>query len=293
MCTAVLSVSPGLPVLLAGVRDEFTDRAWAPPGRHWPSLPGLLGGRDLQAGGTWLAVAPDGRRAACVLNGIGQLARAGQRQSRGTLPLRAAAGEPLDRDELARLDPFRLLTVEPGRAVIQSWNGAEFIERDLPPGLHMVVNSDLASDLLAAQPTSAARHNTLAASHSAPAASDSTPAASDSTPASTPARQRAAAEGRAHERARISHFLPLFEAARRPIPAGGVPAAEAWGDWLPLVNGGGLDAHDPRALIVRRRFADGRTWGTTSISLVALGPDLVRYDFTGRPGDPGAWARVL
>ena len=29
MCTAVLSIEPGLPVLLAGVRDELTDRAAA------------------------------------------------------------------------------------------------------------------------------------------------------------------------------------------------------------------------------------------------------------------------
>src|SRR5216683_2140419 len=74
MCTAVLSIAPGLPVLLAGVRDELTDRPWEPPGPHWPTYPGLLGGKDLQAGGTWLAVLPSRRRAACVLNGIGLMA---------------------------------------------------------------------------------------------------------------------------------------------------------------------------------------------------------------------------
>jgi len=56
MCTALLSIQPGLPALLVGVRDELSDRAWEPPGRHWPDHPGLVGGRDLQAGGTWLAV---------------------------------------------------------------------------------------------------------------------------------------------------------------------------------------------------------------------------------------------
>src|SRR5258708_27870090 len=123
MCTAVLSVEPGLPVLIAGVRDELADRAWEPPGQHWPGYPGLTGGRDLLAGGTWLAVSQQARRVACVLNGIGQQAPAATRLSRGILPLRAAAGEPLDPGALANLDPFRLLTAEPGLAAPQSWEG--------------------------------------------------------------------------------------------------------------------------------------------------------------------------
>ena len=144
MCTAVLSIEPGLPVLLAGVRDELTDRAWEPPGRHWPQYPELIGGRDLQAGGTWLAVADHDRRVGCVLNAIGTMAPAATRRSRGSLPLTAAAGRPLDRDALADLDPFHLLTAEPGAAIIQSWDGRELTERTLPPGLHFVVNSGLA-----------------------------------------------------------------------------------------------------------------------------------------------------
>lgn len=50
MCTAILSIEPGAPVLLAGIRDELVDRAWEPPGRHWPDHPGLIGGLDLLAG---------------------------------------------------------------------------------------------------------------------------------------------------------------------------------------------------------------------------------------------------
>src|SRR5579859_5789478 len=145
MCTAVLSIEPGLPVLLAGVRDELTDRAWEPPGRHWPQYPGLTGGRDLQAGGTWLAVAQAGRRVACVLNGIGRPAPAAVRRSRGVLPLLAAAGEPHDRRMLAEFDPFLLVVAEPGAALVQSWDGRRLAERALPAGLHMIVNSGLAS----------------------------------------------------------------------------------------------------------------------------------------------------
>ena len=43
---------------------------------------------------------------------------------------------------------------------------------------------------------------------------------------------------------------------------------------------------------MRRDLGPGRIWGTTSISLVALSPDGVRYDFTGTPGDPAAWYPV-
>lgn len=86
MCTAVLSIEPGLPVLLAGIRDELTDRAWRRPWRHWQAYPGLIGGLDLQAGGTWLAVAPRERRVSCVLNGRGAMAPPLARRSRGDLP---------------------------------------------------------------------------------------------------------------------------------------------------------------------------------------------------------------
>src|SRR5260370_17768691 len=95
MCTAVLSIEPGLPVLLAGVRDELTDRPWEPPGPHWLSYPELLGGKDLQAGGTWLAVQPSRRRAACVLNGIGLMAPPATRNSPAEPPLLPAAPAPI------------------------------------------------------------------------------------------------------------------------------------------------------------------------------------------------------
>lgn len=259
MCTAILSLEPGAPVLLAGIRDELAARAWQPPRRHWPDYPGLVGGRDLQAGGTWLAVAPRARRAACVLNGRGTMAPAGSRRSRGILPLQAAAEGKLARAGLAGFDPFHLLTAEPGRASLASWDGENLTERELPAGLHMIVNSGLADDLLAAGATG---------------------------PGQRPI------PGRDHELARITHFLPRLAAAPRPSPRPGGPAPEAWGDWLPLLNGDGIAPDDPRAIILRRDLGGGRIWGTTSVSLAALWPDAVRYDFTGTPGDAAAWLLV-
>jgi hypothetical protein len=265
MCTAILSIEPGVPVLLAGVRDELVDRAWQPPGQYWPEYPGLVGGRDLLAGGTWLAVAPAARRVACVLNGRGQMAPAGSRRSRGVLPLQVAASGKLGPAGLEDFDPFHLVSAEPGMAVLWSWDGERFTERELTAGLHVVVNSGLGDDLgLGAAPGSG---------H----------------PDQRGSRESA---GRDHELARVAHFLPRFRAAVRPVPSPGGSVSEAWGAWLPLVNGDGIRPDDPRALIVRRDLGGGRIWGTTSISLVAVSPDGLRYDFTGTPGEPAAWYPV-
>ena len=157
MCTAILSIEPGAPVLLAGVRDELVDRAWEPPGRHWPDHPGLVGGRDLLAGGTWLAVAPAARRVACVLNARGRMAPAGSRRTRGVLPLQAAEDGKLGRAGLAEFDPFHLLSAEPGAAVLWSWDGERLAERELGAGLHIVVNSGLDSELSLARDHERAR----------------------------------------------------------------------------------------------------------------------------------------
>ena len=175
------------------------------------------------------------------------MAPEGSRQTRGTLPLRAAEHGKLERAGLADFDPFHLLIAELGRAVLYSWDGAELDERELSPGLHVVVNSGLDGEL------------------------------------------RGAVD---HERARIEHFLPRLRGAQRPAPRPGDSVSVAWGAWLPLLDGDGLGPEDPRALIVRRDLGDGRIWGTTSISLIALTPDGIRYDFTAAPGDPAAWYLV-
>lgn len=260
MCTALLSIEPGLPTLLIGVRDELTDRPWEPPGRHWPDRPDLIGGRDLQAGGTWLAVSPAAMRASCVLNGRGRPVPEASRLTRGVLPLRAAAGEPFDRTELSRIDPFHLVTAEGDRALWQSWDGQELTERELGQGLHFAVNSGLASELVPAGQANGAEPNGRVA------------------------------DGRDHELARIAHFLPRLTAPPDPRP--GQSLAAAWGSWFALFNGDGIGTDDDQALIVRRQLDGGRIWGTTSISLIALGPAGLRYDFTGVPGDPAAWYAV-
>jgi hypothetical protein len=253
MCTAIVCIDPDspVPVLLAGVRDEFAARPWAPPGRHWTAWPQLLGGRDLEAGGTWLAVDPQAPRAACVLNGFGRPAPQEARLTRGDVPLRLAAEGELDGLDLPRYDPFHLIGAEPGRVRVWSWDGFDLDEHVLPPGLHIVVNSGLEGEGEEA--------------YAPPGAM-------------------------ADMAARLSYFRPRLRAAARPRPIDG-DVATAWGEWLPLLAGDGLDPLDQRALLVRRDFGEGRIWGSSSISLVALHPAGARYDFSAVPSI--AWSRVV
>lgn len=64
MCLLVLAWRhhPRYLLVLAGNRDEFHARG-AAAATWWDDPPGLLAGRDLQAGGTWLGVTRDGRMA--------------------------------------------------------------------------------------------------------------------------------------------------------------------------------------------------------------------------------------
>jgi hypothetical protein len=149
VCTVVLSLAPAepMPLLLLGFRDELTGRPWQPPARHWPGSP-LVGGRDEQAGGTWLAVHPGIPRVACILNARGQPAALEGRRSRGELPLRAAADGPQalrqlaeDRGTLARYDPFFLICADLSAALMLSWDGQHAALEHLGPATHVITNA--------------------------------------------------------------------------------------------------------------------------------------------------------
>ena len=56
-------MSPARPLVVAANRDEFYARP-SSPARYWDDRPQVFGGRDLVAGGTWLAVSTAGRFAA-------------------------------------------------------------------------------------------------------------------------------------------------------------------------------------------------------------------------------------
>lgn len=264
VCTTVVSIDPhsDVPVLLVGVRDEFSDRPWLPPGRHWPEQPQLIGGQDLEAGGTWLAVRPDVPRVACVLNGHGEAAPDGRRLTRGVLPLRLAADGQLGKFEPERYDPFHLVCATPESTRLWSWNGHTLAERALGAGLHVIVNSGLEG----------------ADDHDGPGDEQMTARIDYFRPllekAARPEPRGVGDDGNGGRDA--------YEDVSR-----------AWGAWLPLISGADLDPADERALVLRR-VIEARQWGTSSLSLVALTRTAARYDFCGNPTDPNpTWSRVL
>jgi hypothetical protein len=261
VCTVVVSLEPdtSVPLRLLGIRDELTSRPWRPPARHWPGSP-LIGGIDEQAGGTWLAVHPDIPRVACLLNARGVFADPARRRSRGDLSLRAAAEGPgflrelaADLDTLRSYDPFHLICATTDSVTSLTWLGPDPEE----PHAHPEVR-DLAPGT----------HLFLNAGHAYPVA-----------------------PGDPEGEPKADYFAEKFAAARPPAdPA--LPVTEAWGDWLTLAAGDGLDPADPSAIIVRHDLPDGRVYGTTSVTLVALTADAVRYDFQANPGRPDGWVSV-
>lgn len=80
---AALDAHPDYALVVAANRDEFYDR---PTTRadFWADHPGILGGRDLRAGGTWLAIDRRGRMAAVTNYRQGEREPAAPR-SRGVL----------------------------------------------------------------------------------------------------------------------------------------------------------------------------------------------------------------
>jgi hypothetical protein len=152
MCTVILLHRPGhaWPVLIAANRDERLDRRADPPGAWWPEHPGLVGGRDRSAGGTWMALNPAGV-VATVLNRPGSLGPAPGKRSRGVLPLLAlerAASAGAAADLVAGLDaaawrPFNMVIAdsEGGWFAKGLGEGRPILAR-LPEGVSMVTAHD-------------------------------------------------------------------------------------------------------------------------------------------------------
>ncbi len=85
MCLIVFAWKshPGYQLILAANRDEFHQRP-SQELHYWPDNPDVLAGRDLQAGGTWLATHRSGRFAT-VTNYREYAKTEGTPRSRGTL----------------------------------------------------------------------------------------------------------------------------------------------------------------------------------------------------------------
>jgi uncharacterized protein with NRDE domain len=138
----------GLPLVVAANRDEFHARPAAPAAR-WDDHPGVFGGRDLQDGGTWLAVATGQGRFAAVTNVSEEPpAPAPAKRSRGELTAGFLAGSDDAADfaaaVAARGDAYRgfnlLLGDRGGLCYVTNRGAARTVPRRLEPGVYGLSN---------------------------------------------------------------------------------------------------------------------------------------------------------
>lgn len=131
----------------------MSQRAWQPPGRHWPDRPAVVAGLDETAGGSWLGLNDHGLVAA-ILNRRGSLGPQPGKRSRGELVLEALdhADAETAATALSELNPdayrsFNLVLADP-------WSGYWLRHRGqadvpgiesfaLPEGLSMLTARDL------------------------------------------------------------------------------------------------------------------------------------------------------
>lgn len=127
-----------------GNRDEFHERPSAPLAR-WEGPCGIIAGRDLRSGGTWLGVSEAGRFA-LVTNLRGYGGPDPQCVSRGNLVTDQLAGTGAYADaatvNLQDFNPFNLILADPDEARFLS-NRPGDIRASLGPGLYGLSNGAL------------------------------------------------------------------------------------------------------------------------------------------------------
>lgn len=151
MCTLALfrEVSPAYPLVIAANRDEYLDRpALAPAVLEDPA--GVIAGKDLEAGGTWLGCRAEGR---ILVAGLLNRRLTAQKpsafvpvRSRGLLCLDALRCESLSAaiavlagTSIESYSPFNLLLADLDRAVVVD-NHAGVATTELAQGLSVLTN---------------------------------------------------------------------------------------------------------------------------------------------------------
>lgn len=146
MCLVVVAfdVASEHPLIVAANRDEFHARPTQEAG-WWPDAPDILGGRDRQAGGTWLAMHRSGRIA--LVTNYRDAARPDPAlRSRGHLVTEFLTGHRAPLEYLQQIDPaayagFNLLVSDSKRLAYLSNRGGEL--RELPAGIYGLSNATL------------------------------------------------------------------------------------------------------------------------------------------------------
>jgi len=148
MCLVIVGWQqhPKYPLIIAGNRDEFHARP-TEAAHWWPDQPDILGGRDLQAGGTWLALHRKGRFAT-VTNYRDKETTSAKKRSRGHLVTEFLQGNETSESYLRSLDGtkyagFNLLVFD-GESLGWNSNRGDGIKL-LPPGVYGLSNALLDS----------------------------------------------------------------------------------------------------------------------------------------------------
>lgn len=138
MCLILFAfrVHPMYPLIVAANRDEFLERPTA-VADFWSDHEGILAGRDLAAGGTWLGVTRKGRFAAVTNFRDLRRSRPSVPLSRGSLVVSALRGE-LDLTTGNRYDGFNLLFGNASR--LQYSNNIDGSLSDVQPDVHGLSN---------------------------------------------------------------------------------------------------------------------------------------------------------
>ncbi len=148
MCLIVLAwhASAAFPLVVAANRDEWRERP-AEPARWWSDHPGLLAGRDLQAGGTWMGITREGRFAA-VTNFRDPSDKRSTARSRGTLVTEFLLGADSAARFLSNLsarsheyNAFNLILGD--GASLFYFGSREGTPRAIEPGVHGLSNHTL------------------------------------------------------------------------------------------------------------------------------------------------------
>ncbi|MDH3532304.1 MAG: NRDE family protein [Gammaproteobacteria bacterium] len=146
MCLVVLAfdVDPEHALIVAANRDEYHERPTLDAG-WWPDAPDILGGRDLQAGGSWLALHRGGR-IGLVTNYRDAARAAPGLRSRGHLVTEFLECDVPPFEYLRQIDAaayagFNLLVSDGSSLGYLSNRGAD--ARELPAGIYGLSNATL------------------------------------------------------------------------------------------------------------------------------------------------------
>lgn len=146
MCLVIIAhrVSADFPLIVAGNRDEFHARP-TQDAHWWADKPDILGGRDLQAAGTWLAVAKSGRYAT-VTNYRDADQPSARLQSRGHLVTGFLHSDASPVDYVSSIDVdryagFNLLAGDVDTLAYRCNRSGP--GRELVPGIYAVANATL------------------------------------------------------------------------------------------------------------------------------------------------------